>query len=330
MTDEVPTSDNTLTVQLEEEVPEAQYDVYGNRISSTSYASTGELSIQSNVIPSTQVNYVSPTVKLTTPSVALDKKIIAYDTETTGVNPWDYRLLVCSFWDLSKPISEMVTFSGWDEQKLTQSIADYLNSEKPDSLVQYNNGFDERALLTRFMLYQIKVSGWNSIYQEDVMDILKKGTTKNITSSQAVGTEEQWFQYFFGQSKPYTIEECFEGVRNGDLTRLILRNRTCVESEGSIYLLFRTVTDIESSGLVVAAPTAVNVEESQVQGICMIKCPTCNAENAVPCNSKNNQCAICLGNLPDPTSANILKEQLRQFDFSKVGLTAAQIKALTV
>jgi len=320
---EVASTDNTLNLNLEEEAPSIEYDVYGNRISSVSGTSTGEVNIAQTTIPAPQVSYVSPTVTKAKVQPSLDKKIICYDTETTGTDPWDYRLLVCSFWDLSKPVSEIVTFEGWDEEKLINEIAAYLNEEKPDALVQYNNGFDERALLTRFMLYQVPVPGWNGIDQIDVMDILKKGTTKSIASSQGTGTEEQWLYYFFNEKKPFTIEECFEGVRNGDLTRLIIRNRTCVESEGSIYLLFRYVTDAEPLVGAETKPTAVHITKEAEAGICLVKCPTCDAINDVPCTSKGNTCWRCLGNLPDPTEANRVKEVLREVDYSQVGIKAA-------
>jgi hypothetical protein len=249
-------------------------------------------------------------------------KIICYDTETTGTVPTDSRLLVVSFWDLSKPISEMVTFADFDEEKLTWAIADYLNEEKPDALVQYNNGFDERFLLTRFMLYGAAVPGWNDIQQIDVMQILQRGTTQNISSSQAVGTEESWLDYFYGEVKPFTIEECFEGVRNGSLTEFIIRNRSCVESEGSIYLLFRSVTDVEPLDAYETPVTTANVEEAAAQGLGIIKCPTCGADNDLKIGSTGNTCWRCMGSLPDPDSTNILKEVLREFDFTKVGLSA--------
>lgn len=248
------------------------------------------------------------------------EKVICFDVETTGTDPWDYVVLVCSFWDLSKPINEMVTFSGWDEEKLVREIADYLNTEKPDVLVCYNNGFDQRALLSRFMLYKVPVPGWNSIKQIDVMEILKKGTTQNIYSSQSPGAEEQWLYFFFGEKKPYNIDACFEGVRNGDLSRLVLRNRSCVESEGEIYKLFRYVTDVEPGSLESTKPTVPLVEESAEAGICLVTCPACSAVNQVPCGSSGNTCWRCLGALPPATGANVIKETVRQVDYSQVGL----------
>jgi len=321
MSSEVSTSENTVTLEMEAEVSDSEYDIYGNKISGVvSGGGSGVTIVPAVSVPQANIysasNYTTNKVQ---PS--LDMKIICYDTETTGTDPWDYRLIGCSFWDLSKPISTMVSFFSFDEREVTKQIAEYLRAEKPDALVQYNNGFDERALLTRFMLYQEKVPGWNKIQQIDIMEILKKGTTQSIYSSQATGAEEEWLYYFFGEKKPYTIAECFEGIRNGSLERFKIRNRTCVESEGSLYLLFREVTDEESLQGVETKPTIVDIDEQAKANVCLIKCPTCEAINDVPCNSHDNTCWRCLGSIPDPTEANRVKEVVRQYDFTKVGLS---------
>lgn len=298
MTNELSTSENTINVKLTPSQPVA-----------TQAPSSGSGS-----------TFVSPTVVKPKAGPLNGLKTICYDTETSGVNPWDYQFYVVSFWDLSKPVSTMETFASFNEERLTRDVADYLNREKPGALLQYNNGFDQRCLLTRFMLWQVPVPGWNEIQHLDMMEILKKGTTQNIYSSQAVGSEENWLKFFYNEEKPYTIEECFEGVRNNDLRPFIIRNRTCVEGVGSIYLLFRAMTDGDFTNPVGSQPTHVNLDEAQEQGIVLETCNVCGASNEVKIGSKNNTCWRCLNYLPDPDPSNIIKEVLREVDNSKVGL----------
>ena len=326
MTVKVANSSNTINATLVPTAGAAAYDYQGLPITTPTLDQNTGLAITSKSVPAASV-YTAPYVAKASPTVVLGKKTFCYDTEETGTDPWDDRLLVVSFWDLSKPKNTMITFANLlDEEKLINEIATFLNTEKPEVLVQYNNGFDERHLLTRFMLYQVKVPGWNDIVQVDLMQILQRGTTQSISSSQAVGSDEQWYKYFFNEVKPYTIPECFEGVRSGDLTRFKLRNRTCVESEGSAYLLFRYATDLETPALQTPQFTQPNVEEQAAAGIYIVVCPTCHADNVVPKDSHNNKCWRCLGNIPDPTEDNRVKEQVRQFDFSKVGLAIKNSK----
>lgn len=313
MATELPNSGNMLDVVLEPEVEEEPISA------GQSTPGFNILSFEDAIVKPSYVSDFPGLAKVSTP---LSEKIIVWDTETTGTNPWDSRLLVLSFWDLSRPVAEMVTFADFDEEKLTRDVAEYLNSEQPTAMICYNNGFDQRFLLSRLMLYQVAVPGWNQIKQYDVMDILKKGTTQSIASSQPTGTEEAWFKYMFNEDKPYTVEECFEGVRDGDLSRFIIRNRTCTASEGYLYLLFRSVTDTDELPAAELKPTAVNITEAKEAGICLVDCPACSARNQVPCNSKDNTCWRCLGRIPDPTSLNVVKEVLREYDFSTVGLKA--------
>jgi hypothetical protein len=313
----IKTADSTNTLNLVMDVEPS--------VSATPQVGSVQTSQSNVLIPLAEavapVQYVS-TAKVKTASKAIkDEKILVFDCETTGTNPWDYKFLVVSFWDLSKPVSTIITFSGWDEEKLTKEVAAYLNEEKPDAMVDYNDGYDQRCLLTRFMLYQVPVPGWNNIKFYDPMNILKKGTTQNIYSSQGAGTEEQWLQFFFGESKPYDIAECFEGVRNHDLTRMIIRNRTCVEGVGHIYLLFREVTDEEPTLPGELKPTVANIDEYSDEGQCLIKCEVCNAVNQFDCSSEPGQCWRCSANLPQPTTKNILKETVRKVDYSKVGIS---------
>jgi len=317
---EYANDDNTIVLNMQKDVVGAETDLYGN-ILSVDYENAGdEFQIQTAEPVPTVDPYKAPYVAKSKVQPSIDKKIICFDMEATGVNPWDYRLLGGSFWDLGKPLSTMETFFSFDEQWVTEKCAEYLNREKPDALLCYNNGYDQRALLTRFMLYHVPVPGWNGIEQIDLMEIMKKGTTQSIYSSQGAGSEETWLKYFFDEAKPYQIDECFEGVRNLDLTRMTIRNRTCTEGVGHIYLLFRYVTDEEQLDVTDDKPSAMMIDEYREKGICLVACPACDARNEVPCDSKDNTCWRCLGAIPDPVGATIIKEVLRPYDFTKVGL----------
>jgi len=82
---EVATPSNTLSIELEEEAPETVYDVFGNRISAASGQYTGELTVQSNVIPPDLVSYTSPPRSAKAEPIKTAEKIICFDVETN----WD-------------------------------------------------------------------------------------------------------------------------------------------------------------------------------------------------------------------------------------------------
>ena len=317
---ETPNEGNTLVLNFELGQASEEYDIYGNRLSGVASGSSGDIT----VVPATSTPTLNP---LAVPYVSkpkaqpsLDKKIVVFDMETTGVNPWEYRSLGGSFWELDKPVSTMESFFGFDEEAITIQIGEYLNRVKPDIMICFNNGFDQRCLLTRFMLYHVKVPGWLGIEQLDMMDILKKGTTQSIYSSQATGSEEIWLKYFFNESKPYTIDECFEGVRNLNLKPMMIRNRLCTSGVGYMYLLLREVTDNEPLQSKEDKPTALEIEEEAAKGTYILTCAVCGAANYRKKEDGATQCILCLSALPAPTEQNRIREVIRSFDFSKVGL----------
>lgn len=316
----LPTPENTLILDFKESDENETYDIYGNRLSSTANSGAGDIvAVPTATVPTLNplsVAYVArPKVQPT-----LDKKIVVFDMETTGVNPWEYRSLGGSFWELDKPVSSMESFFGFDEEAITTKIGEYLNRVKPDIMVCFNNGFDQRCLLTRFMLYHVAVPGWNGIEQIDMMEVLKKGTTQSIGSSQATGSEEIWLKYFFNESKPYTIDQCFEGVRNLNLRPMEIRNRLCTSGVGYMYLLFREVTDNNPLKSAEDKPTALEIDDRAAEDTYVIKCTVCGASNYRQKDAGITNCILCLSPLPAPTEANRVREIVRTFDFSKVGL----------
>lgn len=316
MSDNISPSGDLIEVELEEVGASQDQQPY----TGPAYAPEAPPAASSTSI--NPVTYVPSAVVKKEPRSAITEKTIVFDVETTGTNPWDYRLIVATFWDLDEPVSEMITFAELeDEEGLTIAIADYINAKKPAIMVCYNNGFDQRALLSRFMLYQTPVVGWNKIKQIDVMDILKKGTTQPIYSSQPAGAEEQWLEFFFGEKKPYTIEECFAGLREGRLDEMIIRNRSCTESEGLIYKLWLQTTEEQPQDAETPYPTVFMRDEAAETGVGIVNCPVCEADNMAHIGESGGQCWRCHADLPTATPKNILKEVVRSYDFSKVGLT---------
>jgi hypothetical protein len=318
---ETPNDQNTLTGEMELGSSAAEeYDIYGNRLSTGSVAGAGDF-VAVPTVSAPQINPLSvPYVSKPKVQPTLDKKIVVFDTETTGINPWEYRLLGGSFWELDKPVSTMESFFGFDEEKVTQDIGEYLSRVKPAIMVCFNNGFDQRALLSKFMMYHVKCPGWNGIEQLDMMEILKKGTTGSLYSSQPTGSEEIWLKYFFNESKPYTIDECFEGVRNLNLRPMEIRNRLCTSGVGYMYLLFREVTDEEPFQSSEDKPTSLEIDEEAAKGVYILICNVCGAANYRKKDDGPTQCILCMSPLSAPTEADRVREVIRTFDFTKVGL----------
>lgn len=253
---------------------------------------------------------VKPTVK-STPAISTDKKIICWDCETTGVNPWDYRLVVASFWDLSLPVSQMITFADWDEEALCREIADYLNAEAPDLMTGFNTAFDIRALVSRCMFYQQPCPAIFSASHEDTRDLMKKGIWGYVYSDQASGTLEEWAKYLYDESKPFTIEEIFAAMDEGDLNPSMVRNRWDVYIEGQIYILSKYVQNGDIAPEFILKPTLAQRDESKAAGVVSVKCPTCYTINEFPLDRTSIECYVCANTIARPSSLGMLQEVTR-------------------
>lgn len=314
MTDD-PNDQNTVTVDLVEIIPEVAPET-GVEIINSLYPTANAVARESLAR-----SFLSPskTAKVDD-ALSPSKKVLSIDVETTGINPWDYQFLVCSVWDLSKPKTEMVTFAGWDEEQLCLDLFEYIAQEDPDVLLAYNAKYEVRCFVSRAALYHIRAPWIWDVEWHDLMTMLEGGWKNYLSGSQPTGSEENWLEFFFGERKPFTIDECFEGVRSGDLTPFIIRNRTCVQGQGDIYKLLLYASAEWGETIREDKPSSARVSELAAEGLVTLKCEVCEAVNEVKASGDPGQCWRCMARLPQPSSINILKEQVRTVDLEKVGL----------
>jgi hypothetical protein len=218
----------------------------------------------------------------------------------------------------------MVQFFGWDEEEVMTQVVNWLNEQSPTYIVGYNQAFDQRHLFTRCMLYQLQCPCLLTAGIIDLMDILKKGTIQSLTSSQATGSVEDWETYFWNDKKPYTIEECFEGIRDHDLTRLQLRNRSCVSGEGDLFLLMRWVSGSDYTTETTPHITVAERTSGIAGGIAEVTCPKCLYLQPFDLSLDSIHCIICDTLIPNPKPEEYLQDVVRPLDYASVGLTAAK------
>jgi hypothetical protein len=274
-----------------------------------------------------EISLASSTPNIPKLHPTLDKKVISLDVETTGLNPWEYQILVCSCWDLGVPKSDMITFAGWDEEELCTELFAWIEEQQPDVLLAFNAKFEVRSFITRAMLYHINAPWIWTCEWHDMLDMLGGGWKNGLTGTQPAGSEENWLKFFFNEKKPYTIDECFEAVREGRLTEFIIRNRTCVQGQGDMYQLLQYCAAPGSSYISEEKPSSARIDEWQAQGNVLVGCEVCGAINEQSRSFSNKTCWRCLSALPQATEDNIIREQTRTLDYSVVGLSAKEIAA---
>lgn len=272
-------------------------------------------------------NLVSNTPNIPKVAYTIGKKVLSLDVETTGLNPWDYKLIVCSVWDLDEPKSNMITFASWDEEQLCYDLFEYIAKKEPDVILAFNAKFECRCFITRAMLYHIQAPWIWSVEWHDMLTMLEGGWKNGLTGTMPAGTEENWLKFFFGETKPYTIDECFEGIRQGRLDEMIIRNRTCVQGQGDMYQLIMYCQSANEGEIPEEKPTAERLDDVIDEGLFTVKCSVCSAVNEISTINNPGQCWRCSANLPEVTDKNVLREVARPIDWSLVGLSGDKLKA---
>ena len=321
---ELSNAENTLNADLEVEPTTSSTGIVSTSDLSGSSAQVAALAVESQV--KSYDDYKVDSLKSETPTIpkvayTIGKKVLSLDVETTGLNPWEYKLIVCSVWDLDEPKGQMKTFSGWDEEPLVKEMFEYIASKNPEVILAFNAKFECRCFITRAMLYHIRAPWIWSVEWHDMMAMLEGGWKNGLTGTMPAGSEENWLKFFFNESKPYTIDECFEGIRNGSLDEMIMRNRTCVQGQGDMYQLFMYCQAAEEGKIKEEKPSAMRISEMSEAGLILVACTVCDAVNEIKDKESPGQCWRCSANLPRPTAQNIIKEVAREIDWSKVGLT---------
>jgi len=255
--------------------------------------------------------------------------IVIIDTETTGVEPWNDRVLVVGLWDISEPESQIASFWGLDEQKVITDAVAWLNAKNPTILVSYNFGFDERHLLSRAMFYQLQMPWWEACHHQDMMDILKRGVLSGPGSSQSPGSVEQWETYFWDTKKIYTIEQCFQGLLDdGTPEKFMLRNKDCCFGEGSMYKLFLYIMGNMAPVSHIMAPVAERGAEIQA-GHAQVVCSNCKQVNDFDLSLQYQACFVCGFHIPNPSPNQYIQEYVRPLDVAQIqaGATPAKTTA---
>jgi uncharacterized protein YprB with RNaseH-like and TPR domain len=225
---------------------------------------------------------------------------VAFDLETTGVTPFDSKLVMATFWVLTDDKADMVTFADPDEELLAMEIADFLDTIAPEMLIGFNTSFDVVFISSRLIKYHI---GCKALYESgfyDLQDWAKRGASKYLTSSMKSGTLEDWAVFLFGEQKAYTVEECLMAYEEGDITPFYIRNRQDVALTGDMYKLIRYV---EAESGYEEEPTelrGVPGTETKLEGTAPVICPICQQTNTYDYSKPVNKCFICSAILPEP------------------------------
>jgi len=244
-----------------------------------------------------------PDIRIPNPTQQMipEKNTVVFDIETTGLKPWECRMVCITFWNIAEGKINMATFFDKDERALVHEAIGYLETLSVEVLVGYNTAFDIQMLQSRSLAYMIPCDLlWNAeLY--DVQDVLKTGREGYLRNNNKSGTLEDWSWYIYGERKPFTIEECFAAWEKENAEPFIIRNRWDVAMTGDLYMLMKTMQGIAEPGARAIRAATRATDTARPAGRADVQCAYCLSTAVYDYQLEENTCPICLRPLPTPT-----------------------------
>jgi len=244
------------------------------------------------------------------PELELTERTFAMDVETTGLNPWDSRVISIGVQDLNEADSKPIVFIGENEKSTLNQFFAWLSGKGFTRQVLYNGAFDVRWLYAQAMRHRIAIPTYLEIDIYDIGQVLKQVFEKFVFGKNEMGGLDAWGKYLLGYGKNATIEQIFDAWDRKDYAFITSYNENDVIMTRDLYYLDQFV-----KGLIPLKPKLELQPESASHGSHLtndsntenpeetktINCPECNQETEVPLNSNEFFCDVCKEEQKVPT-----------------------------
>lgn len=158
------------------------------------------------------------------------------DIETTGINPWDSRIVCIGAVDPAEP-DDIKVFFDLDEAKVLRDFIDWFNSKAFNQIVGYNVGFDLRFIFAKCMQYRIQCGQFANADLFDIMQVMQQVKQKFVYGRQKPGRLDVWAQLLLGEKKLGTGEDVLKWFEKKKYSKIIKYSKKDVEIELKLYAL---------------------------------------------------------------------------------------------
>ncbi len=186
--------------------------------------------------------YYPPIVPWKTIPLALPTaRSLIVDIETTGIAPWDSRIIVISYLDPNDPELEAKTLYSEDEEAMVEAFIQTLQDMNVVEVIGYNFAFDYRMIFAKCMRYQISAAILDDLEIYDMMEIMEKGRRRFMYGRNKAGRLEDWTLFLFGEEKLLTIPDMLRLWGQGKVDEIAAYNRDDVRKIYKLWALDQLV-----------------------------------------------------------------------------------------
>lgn len=164
------------------------------------------------------------------------KKSVVIDIETTGVMPFDSRIICIAAASLMAP-ENIVVFYDKDEKKMLEKFINWFNGNGFNQIIGYNVAFDYRFLFAKAMRHRIKAPTFSEAGLYDLMNVMKQVKREFVFNFNKPGTLGEWVKYLFDREKLMTYEEILTAYEAGQIEPIINHCKNDVDLVLLLYTL---------------------------------------------------------------------------------------------
>jgi len=229
--------------------------------------------------------------KLEIPSLPiLKEKALIVDTETTGLDPGQDRLICIGAKSVESTDDAVEFFAEGGEKQIVMEFIQYFSSKGYNMIIGMNPSFDMAFILRKCMRYGIPAKELFNAHWFDLQDVLRKGKEEFVPSANKPTKLNTLLTQFFGTKEPMTDEEALKLVAKGDDTGFY---KIVIYHTFGTWKLYRLYEHVVENSFSVSAPVFTpGVGDKNIVGT-KLQCKTCLAERIVTPEEKGWICDIC-------------------------------------
>lgn len=245
-------------------------------------------------IPEDVKDLYPPPSSYTTPTyIPPTKKPLIINIESTGLLPWESRMIAIGTFDPAQPEQEPVVFQHESESQMIAQFLSYFEAFGYDQIIGYNVSFDFRFLFAACERYRYNSQAFFDSELVDLMQIQKQVREEYVYGFNKPGTLDQWAAYLLNLKPPATQAQVLAAYVKQDLD--VVREYTIykVLATYGIYMLGEyTKGSVEIPALEEQQSNARQAA-SEATGLRTVYCPNCGQEHEVPEDLKAAKCIVC-------------------------------------
>lgn len=168
------------------------------------------------------------------------KRSCVLNIETTGLMPFDSRLINIAAMDLREP-EKVVTFFDEDESVMLRQFLDWFSAAGLNEIIGYNVSFDFRYLFIKACRYREDAAPFAESDLSDVMQVMQQVKEEFIYGYNKPGTLNEWAEYLLGETAPMSQDAVFKAWEEKRHQDVADYNTWKVNTTAMLYVLSQLV-----------------------------------------------------------------------------------------